>query len=137
MIASKDSEHKLKFESEIFGRFYNVFFFRHFKKVSFCKDFWDWKKLPIAERHVPRNNPRKNCGAHFGSSFLLVSKVAKEFIGHVTIVLQVVSSSEKEKCLQLKSLNYVKFRADVCPPIKISNSKLRFKNLWIIWYMLW
>ena len=33
-----------------------------------CKDFWN--------RFVPSNNPRNNCGAHFGPSSLQVSKVA-------------------------------------------------------------
>lgn len=32
---------------------------------------------PIADRLVPNNNPRNNCGIHIGSSSLLVSKVAK------------------------------------------------------------
>ena len=31
---------------------------------------------PIADWHVPGNDPRYNCGTHFGSSFLLFTKVA-------------------------------------------------------------
>ena len=31
---------------------------------------------PIADRHVSSNNPRNNCGTHFVSSSLLVSKIA-------------------------------------------------------------
>ena len=34
------------------------------------------KNCPIAERRVPSNDTRNNCGKHFGSSSLLVSKVA-------------------------------------------------------------
>ena len=32
-------------------------------------------KWPIADRCVPNNDPRNNCGTNFGSNFLLVSKV--------------------------------------------------------------
>ena len=80
---------------------------------TFARTSGTEKKRQIAERHVPRNNPRKNCGAHFGSSSLLVSKVAKEFIGHVTIELQFFFPPQrKEKYLQIKSYkNSVKFQA--------------------------
>ena len=33
------------------------------------------KNWPIADRRVPSNYPRINCGTHFGSISLLVSKV--------------------------------------------------------------
>ena len=33
------------------------------------------KNWPIADRRVPSNYPRNNCGTHFGSISLLVSKV--------------------------------------------------------------
>ena len=52
-------------------------------RVNFRKDFWDcyWrqakKNWPIADRHVTSNNPRKNCGMHFGSSSHLVSNIAR------------------------------------------------------------
>ena len=36
-------------------------------RVNFRKVFWDWYW------RVPSNNPRNNCGAHFGSCSLLVS----------------------------------------------------------------
>ena len=49
-------------------------------QVNFRKDFWDLfrggKNWPIADRRVPSNDSRKNCGTYFGSSFLLLSKVA-------------------------------------------------------------
>ena len=32
------------------------------------------KNQPIADRHVPSNDPRNHCGTHFGSYSLLVSK---------------------------------------------------------------
>ena len=35
------------------------------------------KKWPIADRHIPSNDPRNHCGTHFGSSSLLDSIVAK------------------------------------------------------------
>ena len=41
----------------------------------FRRDFWYCcreKHWPIAERRVPSNDPRINCGTHIGSSFLLV-----------------------------------------------------------------
>ena len=38
-------------------------------RVNFRKDVWDWYW------RVPSNNPRNNCGTHFGSSSLLVSIV--------------------------------------------------------------
>ena len=46
------------------------------------KDLWDCYKgqgrnWPIADRRVPSNHPRNNCGTHFCSSSPLVSKVAK------------------------------------------------------------
>ena len=34
------------------------------------------KNWPISDRRVPTNRPRNNCGTHFDSSSLLVSKVA-------------------------------------------------------------
>ena len=54
---------------------------RRLGQVNFRKDFWDgyWgqrKNWPIADCHVPGNDPRNNCGTHFGSSSLLVTKVA-------------------------------------------------------------
>ena len=50
-------------------------------RVHFRKDFWDCfqglgKNWPIADRRVISNDPRINCGAHFGSSSFLLSKVA-------------------------------------------------------------
>ena len=44
-------------------------------RPNFCKDLWGkiGQKLPIADRRVPSNDPRNNCGTHFGSSSLLVS----------------------------------------------------------------
>ena len=41
---------------------------------SFRRDFW-----PVANRRVPSNDPRINCGTHFGSSFLLVFLFRAEF----------------------------------------------------------
>ena len=38
-------------------------------RVNFRKDVWDWYW------RMPSNNPRNNCGTHFGSSSLLVSIV--------------------------------------------------------------
>ena len=35
------------------------------------------KKLAIADRHIPSNDPRNHCGTHFRSSSLLDIKVAK------------------------------------------------------------
>ena len=57
---------------------------RKLGRVNFCKDFWGcyWakgKNWPIADRRVPSNDPRNNCGTHFGSSPLLVSKEANSF----------------------------------------------------------
>ena len=44
---------------------------------NFRRDFWDGTKYwPIADRLVPSNNPRNNCGRYFDYIFLLVSKVA-------------------------------------------------------------
>ena len=46
-------------------------------RVNFRKEFWDYfQNWPIADRRVPSNAARNNCGTHFGSSSLLVSKVA-------------------------------------------------------------
>ena len=58
---------------------------RKLDRVNFCKDFWDFyegqgKNWPIAVEHVPSNDPRINCGTHFGSSSLLVSEVANDHI---------------------------------------------------------
>ena len=36
----------------------------------------DNERWPIADLHVPSNDPRNTCGTHFGSSSPLVSKVA-------------------------------------------------------------
>ena len=36
------------------------------------------KNWPIADRRIPSNDPRNNCGTHFGPSSLLVSKVAND-----------------------------------------------------------
>ena len=58
---------------------------RKLDRVNFCKDLWDFyegqgKNWPIAVEHVPSNDPRINCGTHFGSSSLLVSEVANDHI---------------------------------------------------------
>ena len=58
---------------------------RKLDRVNFCKDFWDFyegqgKNWLIAVEHVPSNDPRINCGTHFGSSSLLVSEVANDHI---------------------------------------------------------
>ena len=46
-------------------------------RVNFRKEFWDYfQNWPIADRRVPSNAARNNCGTHLGSSPLLVSKVA-------------------------------------------------------------
>ena len=57
---------------------------RKLGRVNFRKDFWGcyWakgKNWPIADRRVPSNDPRNNCGTHFGASPLLFSKVAHSF----------------------------------------------------------
>ena len=57
---------------------------RKLGRVNFCKDFWGcyWekgKKKLADDRRVPSNDPRNNCGTHFSSSPLLVSKVANSF----------------------------------------------------------
>ena len=54
---------------------------RRLGRGNFRKDFWDGykgqgKNWPIADRHVPGNDPRYNCGTHFGSSSLLGTEVA-------------------------------------------------------------
>ena len=36
------------------------------------------RKRPIADWHVPSNDPTNNCGTHFGSSPLLASRMANE-----------------------------------------------------------
>ena len=41
------------------------------------------KNWPIADWRVPSNNPRNNCGTHFSSSSLVVSKVVNERSVHV------------------------------------------------------
>ena len=60
---------------------------RKLGRVNFHKDFLDCclgqgKKLAnsrkITEQRVPSNDPRNNCGTHFFSSSLLISKVANE-----------------------------------------------------------
>ena len=38
------------------------------------------KNWPIFDRHVTSNDPRDNCGTHFGSSPLLISKVVNVFL---------------------------------------------------------
>ena len=45
-------------------------------RVKFPKDFWECFRGPIADQRVPSYDPRTNCGTHFGSSSLFVSKVA-------------------------------------------------------------
>ena len=50
-------------------------------RANFRKDFWDcyWgrgENWPMADRRVPSDDPRDNCGAHVGSSPLLFAKVA-------------------------------------------------------------
>ena len=42
------------------------------------------KNWPIADWRVSNNNPRNNCGTHFGSSSLVVSKVVNEQTGRFT-----------------------------------------------------
>ena len=54
---------------------------RELGRVSFRKYFWDCSRVgeknwPIADRLVPSDDPRNNCGAHFGPSSYLVSTVA-------------------------------------------------------------
>ena len=45
----------------------------------------DWEtNWPIADRHVTSNNPRNNCGTHFGSSSLVVSNVVNGQTGRFT-----------------------------------------------------
>ena len=45
----------------------------------------DWEKnWPIADWRVPSNNPRNNCGTHFGSRSLVVSKVVNGQTGRFT-----------------------------------------------------
>ena len=46
------------------------------------------KNWPIADRRVPSNNPRINCGKHFGSSPFLVSKVANGVAIQMTVLWQ-------------------------------------------------
>ena len=73
-------------KSDMFGTLETT---RKLDRVNFCKDFWDCyegqgKNWPIAVEHVPSNDPRINCGTHFGSSSLLVSEVANDhFSPHV------------------------------------------------------
>ena len=48
---------------------------RELGRVNFHKDFWDcywWRgeNWPIADRRAPNNDPRYNCGTHFGPSSL-------------------------------------------------------------------
>ena len=57
--------------------------------LFFGKDFWDCYNWPIAGLRVPVNDIRNNCETHFGSSSLLVSKVATnrvKLIGHFAVV---------------------------------------------------
>ena len=42
------------------------------------------KNWPIADWRVPSNNPRNNCGTHFGSRSLVVSKVVNGQTGRFT-----------------------------------------------------
>ena len=42
------------------------------------------KNWTIADWCVPSNNPRNNCGTHFGSSSLVVSKVVNGQTGRFT-----------------------------------------------------
>ena len=64
-------------------------FSRHFRnanwrklvRVNFCKDFWDCyqgqrKNWPTADKGIPCNYPRTNCGTYFGSSCPLLFLVA-------------------------------------------------------------
>ena len=73
-------------KSDMFGTLETT---RKLDRVNFCKDFWDCyegqgKNWPIAVEHVPSNDPRINCGTHFGSSSLLVFEVANDhFSPHV------------------------------------------------------
>ena len=53
-------------------------------ELTLSKDLWDCssnrgKNWPIADRCVSNNNPRNNCGMHFRSCLLLVSKVAHAY----------------------------------------------------------
>ena len=56
------------------------------ERVKFRLDFWGCyqgqgkKNWPIFDRHVTSNDPRDNCGTHFGSSPLLISKVVNVFL---------------------------------------------------------
>ena len=69
--------------------FVNLKLRRKLGRLNFGKDFWDCfqeqgKNWPIADRRVPSNNPRNNCGTFFGSSSLVVSKVAIGQTGRFT-----------------------------------------------------
>ena len=74
------------------------------------------KKWPIAERRVPSNYPRNNCGAYFGSSSLRVSKVTTWLYRHkkdcehlnVFIVTQKVLVIDRWKFLLLEDHNTFK-----------------------------
>ena len=51
-------------------------------------DTRDGKNWPIADRRVPSNNPRINCGKQFGSSPFLVSKAANGVAIQMTVLWQ-------------------------------------------------
>ena len=56
---------------------------RMLARVNFRKDvrecYWgEEQKWPIADQCIHSNDPRNNYGTHFGSSSLIVSKVANE-----------------------------------------------------------
>ena len=48
------------------------------------------KNWPIADRRVSINNPRNNCGTHFGSSLLPVSKVTNVIFDYLHEALYLV-----------------------------------------------
>ena len=51
---------------------------------------------PIADRRVPNNDPRMNCGTHFVSSPLLVSEVANSMPNVRSILTELTISCEKK-----------------------------------------
>ena len=62
---------ELKFRNEREGNWAEVTFAKASGTVVGDRE----KNWPIAYRRVPSNNPRNNCGTHFGFSLLPVSKV--------------------------------------------------------------